>query len=168
MARHSIRGTNGRFSPVGAPIPVGDDHTGADPLAYDGPLRDPNQDYPEFHESYPVREFAHRDGSYSPLRGRRQILVDANTGESLDAHITHVRAVDARSNLGQGSHVVAVEDDGLGGEFSDAQYPTGNRPAYDTMRGYRSTPGSKGRLRSQAVHTDAEPYDTGSDSPLYR
>jgi hypothetical protein len=87
-------------------------------------------------------EFTHSDGRYSPLRGRRQILVDANTGEQLDAHITEIRAADARSHFGVGRHVVAVEDDGLGGEFSDATYPHYDGP--DTMRGYRRTPGTDG------------------------
>jgi hypothetical protein len=145
MAKHSQRSADGRFTQSGAPIPDSDGQGDTSALEHViAPSADPRGEhnapgYPSFDREYPTREFTNPDGSYSPLRGRRPVVVNTETGQQLDAHITDVRGVDARSHFGQ-THVVGVEDDGLGGEFSDAQYPHHDGP--DTMRPMRRVPGT--------------------------
>jgi hypothetical protein len=159
MAKHSQRGTDGRFTKSGAPIPDSDGKGDTSALEHViAPSADPRGEhsapgYPSFGQSYPTREFTNPDGSYSPLRGRRPVVVNAETGEQLDAHITDVRGVDTRSHFGQ-THVVGVEDDGLGGEFSGAKYP--DHDGTDTMRGYRRTPGTDGYRLPSMYERDHE------------
>lgn len=165
MARHSSRDLRGRFTASGAPIPDAKGQGDTSAMAHVvSPSSDPVGEhnapgYPEFSDSYPTREFSHPDGSYSPLRGRRPRVVDAQTGQALDAHITDVRAVDARSNYGQGNHVVGVEDNGLSGEFGDAEYPHYGGP--DTMRGYRRTPGTGGDRLPSMYQRDQDAEQRG-------
>jgi hypothetical protein len=139
MARHSNRDPrSGRWAttPSGAPIPAGDDHTGADPLAYDGPVQDANAEtYPEFANPYPAHHAG--DLSYDPSHGgyqraiphRRQVVVDAQTGQELSDHITDVRAVDRLlgSQQRQAAHLQAAEGD----PFVSALM---SRPSYDFHR----------------------------------
>jgi hypothetical protein len=150
MARHTARGADGRFTPSGAPIPTGDDHQGADPLA-GGPVYEPARAYPSFGHEYPTREFTYPDGSYSRLR--HPVQINAQSGQELDARITHVDVPDVRTSP------TAVHDIRYGDE---------NGAFFDPMQTTINKGGNGRRLRSQAVHTDDAPYETGSSDPILR
>jgi hypothetical protein len=145
MARHTARGSDGRFTPSGAPIPTGDDHQGADPLA-GGAEYEPDQSYSAFSHPYPTREFTNADGSYSPLR--HQLQINAQSGQELDDRISHVNVPDMRTVA---THVVSYGDE--------------NGAFYDLMQPEINKGGNGRRLRSQAVHTDDAPVATNAGVP---
>ena len=132
--RHSARSkVTGRFTSSGAPIPdeagKGDTSAEAHVLA---PSANPQGERDEpVGTVYPPHDGLH-GGYQRPIQHRRQILIDSRTGQELDAHITHIRAVAARSVYGVGRHVVGVEDEVLGG-FDAERHPHYDGP--DTLRG---------------------------------
>jgi hypothetical protein len=92
MSKHDQRDHRGRFTKSGAPID-GDTSALEHVIA---PSADPRGEhnapgYPSFDREYPTREFTNPDGSYSPLRGRRPVVVNTETGEQLDAQFSDAR-----------------------------------------------------------------------------
>ena len=85
---------------------------------------------------------SHTAGMQRPLPHRRQIVVDAQTGQELDAHITDVRAAGQYVSPKTTAHLAAADGDpfasNLMGRANDGAPPT---------RTIRRTPGT-GRMPS--------------------
>lgn len=141
-------------TPSGAPIPNADG-SGADPIAYDGPLSDPNHSYPEFSHPYPAHDPSY--GGYQRLIShRRQVVVDGETGEQLDAHITDVRAADRLLDSQQrlAAHLAWAEGDPFATNLMSA-------PVYDFHSRSRRHMGSSVELPNERATHTAWPGESG-------
>jgi hypothetical protein len=130
-SRHTQRDHTGRFTPV--PIPEADtsvvtssgdpvdEHARPNEVLYPGAVPDPRL-----------------GGQMRLIPHRRQVVVDATTGEEFSDRITDVRAVQARPGGRTQSHVVTVDGEPFWGEALPE----------DTMRAYRKIPGTGHTLPS--------------------
>lgn len=147
MAKHDARDPKtGRFTPSGAPIPQGEDHAGADPLAYHAPLYDPNHGYPSFGHEY-------HDPSHGGLQRRIQprhtITIDGETGQRIAYEVDHeMRGVDTMKggHLREQAHLQAAGGD----PFVSALM---SRPDYDFNRqGHQHMMDEPGVNNDEATH----------------
>ena len=115
MTRHSNRGPNGRFTPSGAPIPTGDDHSGDTSAMQLG--SDPSGD--SLCENAGPMTTRYAEPAHNPALGawqrpisqRRAVVIDARTGQQLSDDITVVRGIESMYGGREASHVVAAQGD---------------------------------------------------------